>query len=74
MDLAYLLWLQQLREATGNLFTPLMEGISALAASPILIGAVVFVYWAVNKKLGSFLMLNYTGSTLLNQTVKLGIR
>ena len=73
MDLAYLLWLQQLREATGNLFTPLMEGISALAASPILIGAVVFVYWAVNKKLGSFLMLNYTGSTLLNQTVKLGV-
>ena len=73
MDIEYLLLLQNFRQATGDFFTPLMEVITELAASPVLIGLVAFLYWAVNKPLGSFLMLNYTGSTLLNQTVKLGV-
>ena len=72
MDIEYLLLLQNFRQATGDVLTPLMEAVTELAASPLLIGLVAFVYWAVNKPLGSFLMLNYTGSTLLNQTVKLG--
>ena len=73
MDIEYLLLLQNFRQATGDVLTPLMEAVTELAASPLLIGLVAFVYWAVNKPLGSFLMLNYTGSTLLNQTVKLGV-
>lgn len=71
MDIEYLLLLQNFRQATGDLLTPLMLLISELAAGPVLIGLVSFVYWAVDKSMGSFLMLNYTGSTLLNQTVKL---
>lgn len=71
MDLEYLLLLQRLRELTGGLLDPVMQGISQLAASSLTIAAAAFVFWAVDRSFGSFLMLNYVGSGLLNQTVKL---
>ena len=71
MDIEYLLLLQRLREAAGGLLTPLMELVSELAASSVTIGAAAFVFWAVDRQFGGFLMLNYVGSSLLNQAVKL---
>ena len=71
MDIEYLLLLQRLREAAGGLLTPLMELVSELAASSVTIGAAAFVFWAVDRRFGGFLMLNYVGSSLLNQAVKL---
>lgn len=71
MDIEYLLLLQHLREAAGGLLTPLMELVSELAASSVTIGAAAFVFWAVDRHFGGFLMLNYVGSSLLNQAVKL---
>ena len=71
MDIEYLLLLQRLREAAGWLLTPAMELISELAASSLTIGAAAFVFWAVDRRFGGFLMLNYVGSSLLNQAVKL---
>ena len=71
MDIEYLLLLQRLREAAGGLLTPLMELVSELAASSVTIGAAAFVFWAVDRHFGGFLMLNYVGSSLLNQAVKL---
>ena len=71
MDIEYLLLLQRLRETAGGLLTPLMELVSELAASSVTIGAAAFVFWAVDRQFGGFLMLNYVGSSLLNQAVKL---
>lgn len=71
MDLAYLLLLQRLREAAGWLLTPAMELISELAASSLTIAVAAFVFWAVDRRFGSFLMLNYVGSSLLVQVFKL---
>ena len=71
MDIEYLLLLQRLRETAGGLLTPLMELVSELAASSVTIGAAAFVFWAVDRHFGGFLMLNYVGSSLLNQAVKL---
>ena len=48
-----------------------MEGISAIAASSLTIAVAAFVFWALDRQFGSFLMLNFVGSSLLNQTVKL---
>ncbi len=73
MDIEYLLLLQRFREASGDLLTPVMELVSDIAASPLVIAAVAFVYWAVDRRFGEFLMLNYAGSTLLNQTLKLTV-
>ena len=71
MDLEYLLLLQRLREAAGWLLTPVMELVSELAASSLTIAVAAFVFWAVDRRFGSFLMLNYVGSSLLNQALKL---
>lgn len=71
MDIQYLLLLQQLREAAGALLTPLMQLVSDLAASSVTIGAAAFVFWAVDRHFGGFLMLNYVGSSLLVQVAKL---
>ena len=71
MDIEYLLLLQRLREGAGWLLTPVMELISELAASSLTIGVAAFVFWAVDRRFGGFLMLNYVGSSLLNQAVKL---
>ncbi len=71
MDIEYLLLLQRLRETWGNLLTPVMELVSELAASSLTIAVAAFVFWAVDRQFGGFLVLNYVGSSLLNQTVKL---
>lgn len=71
MDIEYLLLLQRLREAASGLLTPVMELVSELAASSITIAAAAFVFWAVDRHFGGFLMLNYVGSSLLTQVVKL---
>lgn len=71
MDLEYLLLLQRLRESAGAVLTPLMELISDLAASPVTVAAAAFVFWAVDRHFGNFLMMNYVGSSLLTQVIKL---
>ena len=70
MDLEYLLLLQRLRESAGAVLTPLMELISDLAASPATVAAAAFVFWAVDRHFGNFLMMNYVGSSLLTQVIK----
>ncbi len=71
MDIEYLLLLQNFRETAGGVLTPLMNFATTLAGSSLLIAAVAFIYWAVDRQLGGFMMLNYVGSTLLNQVIKL---
>ena len=71
MDLEYLLLLQRLRESAGAVLTPLMELVSDLAASPATVAAAAFVFWAVDRHFGNFLMMNYVGSSLLTQVIKL---
>lgn len=70
MDISYLLLLQQFREATGNVLTPLME-----LASDFVVGAGYYIimallYWCVDKRVGTWLIANTTGGNLLNQAVK----
>ena len=37
MDISYLLWLQDFRNATGNVLTPLMEEVSMFAITYLLL-------------------------------------
>ena len=71
MDLAYLLALQNLRSATNDLFTPFLEGISEFVISFWPLAALYFIYWVVNKRIGTFLLFTYVGATLLNGFIKL---
>ena len=70
LDLEYLLWLQNWREATGNFLTPFMQGWSDFATG-LLMFVPVIIYWCVNKKSGLFLMLSYAISEWINGILKL---
>lgn len=68
MDISYLLALQNLRETTGNVLTPFMLLVSNLL--PVLLAIPVAIYWCCGKDDGRFILLNYAGSGLVNNTIK----
>lgn len=68
MDISYLLILQNFREITGNILTPFMLLVSNLL--PVLLAIPVAVYWCHDKDEGGFILLNYAGSGLINNTIK----
>ena len=72
MDLTYLLWLQDLREATGNILTPFMNAVSYIAVR-IIILVPFFVYWCVSKRDGMFMILSCRISSFINQISKLAV-
>lgn len=69
MDIEILLWLQDFREATGNILTPFMNWTSHAAMTWLLFVPFV-VYWCVNKKAGLFLILSVVISRFLNGIIK----
>ena len=70
MDIAYLLWLQDIRNAIGNAPTPLMEEVSLFAISYLLL-IPVFIYWCLDKKKGLYVLMAAAISLGLNAFVKL---
>lgn len=71
MDLRYLLWLQEWRNATGDILTPFMEFISDFAIGFWPLALMCYVYWAICHRAGSFLLFTFAGATLLNGVLKL---
>ncbi|MBR0150639.1 MAG: phosphatase PAP2 family protein [Synergistaceae bacterium] len=69
MDIEYLLWLQNFREATNNVFTPFMELVSHLEMWFIF--AAIFVYWTISKRKGFFIILAFCISCFMNGVLKL---
>ena len=70
MDITYLLWLQEFRNATDNLLSPFLMQVSNFTTT-ILILIPVFIYWAVNKRDGLFILIAYSLSNVINGIVKL---
>ena len=70
MDIEYLLWLQNLRNAQNNALTPFFETISLFAVT-YLIMIPVFVYWAVDKRKGLYTLASYYACCGFNAVVKL---
>ncbi|MBQ6971989.1 MAG: phosphatase PAP2 family protein [Synergistaceae bacterium] len=69
MDIEILLWLQDFREATGNVLTPFVDWLSHASITWLLFVPFV-VYWCVNKKAGMFLILSMCISRFLNGIIK----
>lgn len=69
MDIEYLLWFQNFREATGNIFTPFMAGYSDFAVS-ILAFVPAIIYWCMNKRNGLYLFTSYGVSRFINGILK----
>ncbi len=70
MDITYLLWLQEFRNATDNVLSPFLMWISDFAANSLVL-IPVFIYWAVNKRDGLFILIAYSLSNVINGVVKL---
>ena len=69
MDIEYLLWLQGLREASGNIFTPFLLGLSNVAYTWLLF-VPVFIYWCISKNNGLFLLASVAVSRFINGFIK----
>ena len=69
MDIEYLLWLQSIREATGNILTPAVNWLSHAAITWLVLVPFI-VYWCINKRAGLFLIVSLTISRFLNGIIK----
>ncbi|MDO4731921.1 MAG: phosphatase PAP2 family protein [Bacillota bacterium] len=70
MDLNYLFFLQQLREAAPTWLNAFLLFFSELMGSSLALGLLALIYWCISKKDGSFLLLNFSGAYLFNQGLK----
>lgn len=70
MDIEYLLWLQNFRNAINDALTPFMEWISHFAVAYLLM-APVFVYWCISKRKGLYVLASTVLSLAVNSVVKL---
>lgn len=65
----YLYALQQIRETSPSFINLFCVGYSEVMIKLALVVPVIF-YWSINKQMGQWMMLNYTGGYFVNQTVK----
>ena len=72
MDIEYLLWLQGLREAGGNFFTPFMQLVSDIAAGELML-VPLFVYWCMSKRSGLMIIISFGISKFINGVTKLTV-
>jgi membrane-associated phospholipid phosphatase len=72
MDIQYLLWLQELRGATGGLFDELFNALSKFAVE-ILPFLPFVIFWGVDKKWGYIFMINQWFSEVINGLIKLTV-
>ena len=70
LDIRYLLFLQDFRNSINDAWTPFMEFVSTFATHYLIL-AVLFIYWAVNKRSGLYTIAGMCLTLGLNQLVKL---
>ena len=70
MDLTYLLWLQDFRNATDNILTPFFECVSDFAITFVMVIPIV-IYWCINKRAGLYIIVSAGISRVINGLVKL---
>ena len=70
-QLDYLLWLQNLREATGGILDTFFLSITHFGEVLIPLSFLALIYWSLNKKLGEFLIVVYSFSLICNQFLKM---
>lgn len=70
MDLSYLLWLQNLRQASAVL-EKLFAGISAFAVNPATMLIVFLIYWCLDRVQGIEILSCFTFGQYVNNTIKL---
>ena len=67
----FLLFLQELRVASGGIFDPFFATITNLGNLPIILLFIGIIYWSYDKKLGEYLLVSLAFSRIVNSFAKL---
>lgn len=67
MDIEYLLWLQEMR---GGVIDSFLLTVTDFIASPVMYVFIAVIYWCLNKKAATFLAINISFGSMINQTLK----
>ncbi len=70
MDIAYLLALQNLRQALPHAVEQFFGALSFIGEGPLLVAATLIVYWCVDKRTGLFALFAMGMGNLVNQLIK----
>ena len=70
MDISYLLFLQNLREATGGVLNSFMSFITTYGEELLTMMLVAGIYWCASKKQGIYTMMTWGAGRLLNGFLK----
>ena len=71
MDISYLLYLQNLREATNHIFDKFFIYVTGYGEMAYLLPLFAIIYWCINKKTGEFMFLTLGFSRLINGLIKI---
>ncbi len=67
MDIDYLLWLQNLR---GGVLDNFLLTVTDFIASPVMYVFIAVIYWCLNKNAATYLAMNISFGSMVNQTLK----
>lgn len=70
MDIAYLLWLQNLREGIGPTLDSFFNFITSIVVGPAAIIVVATLYWCVDKRAGWYVLTSFAVGNNINQMLK----
>lgn len=70
MDLDFLLWLQNLREAAGGVLDGFIMAITNIVGGTALYIFIGFIYWCIDKRAGALMCMSYGFTGILNQIIK----
>ncbi|MBR4330181.1 MAG: phosphatidic acid phosphatase, partial [Candidatus Riflebacteria bacterium] len=71
MDISYLLYLQNLRDATSHIFDKFFTYVTNYGEMNYLLPLFAIIYWCINKKTGEFMFISLGFSRLINGLIKI---
>ena len=73
MDIEILLALQQFRNGVGEILSDFLLKMTFLGELNTVLVIMAIVYWAVNKELGTYLLMGWSGNRLVNGVLKVTV-
>ena len=73
MDIDILLALQRFREGSGGILTEFLQKMTFFGELNTVLIIMAIVYWGVNKQLGEYLLMGWSGNRLVNGVLKVTV-
>ena len=73
MDIEILLALQQFRNSAGAFLTEFLNKMTFLGEVSTVLVLMAVIYWSIDKKLGTYLLMGWSGNRLVNGVLKVTV-